>query len=247
MYRNLLVSAEETSQRGLKRFEVTERLRDLLTQQHRQFNIKYGKNLFEPVWAGFFLQTNSPDGIALTEEDRRIWVLECPHAHKDDAYYRERYALAEDTEFQRQLFWLFKRRDLTHYLGITRAPKTDARAKVVSQGMNDLEAAIDDWLLNPAGPIMTMGQILQDLKNRYGVADYELGMPGDKQRVEGQIAAVLKKRGLAKLQEPRQVTWCGKKHRPWVIMEPTGDVAKALDKAQKRIDTHVSSNPRLTL
>ena len=75
--RKLLAIVDEAREgSGDKRFQRAERLKSLVTEEHRHINIKYGTQSIEKNCCRWLMFSNHPDAIPFDNSDRRIVVIE---------------------------------------------------------------------------------------------------------------------------------------------------------------------------
>jgi hypothetical protein len=94
---SLLCCIEEVRE-GEKRYGVEESIRDYLTEDTLEINIKYGAKQTKPVYTNFFLNSNRVDALKLTADDRRINVFRTIDDPKPNEYYDRLYKWLEPEE-----------------------------------------------------------------------------------------------------------------------------------------------------
>ena len=95
MNNSLLCCIEEVKD-GDKRYGVTDTIRDYLTENTLEINLKYGAKATKPIYTNFFWMSNHADAVVLTEEDRRINVFKTEDKPKGNDYYERLYQWLED-------------------------------------------------------------------------------------------------------------------------------------------------------
>jgi hypothetical protein len=91
---SLLCCIEEVKD-GDKRYGITDTIRDYLTENTLEINLKYGAKTTKRVYTNFFWMSNNADAIVLTEEDRRINVFRTEDKPKGHEYYERLYGWLE--------------------------------------------------------------------------------------------------------------------------------------------------------
>ena len=91
---SLLCCIEEVKD-GDKRYGITDTIRDYLTENTLEINLKYGAKTTKRVYTNFFWMSNHADAIVLTEEDRRINVFRTEDKPKGHEYYERLYGWLE--------------------------------------------------------------------------------------------------------------------------------------------------------
>ena len=95
MNNSLLCCIEEVKD-GDKRYGVTDTIRDYLTENTLEINIKYGAKSTKPIYTNFLWMSNHVDAVVLTEEDRRVNVFKTEDIPKKGDYYERLYQWLED-------------------------------------------------------------------------------------------------------------------------------------------------------
>jgi hypothetical protein len=95
MNESLLCCIEEVKDSD-KRYGVSDAIRDYLTEDTLEINVKYGAMKTKPVYTNFFWMSNHADAVVLTKEDRRINVFRTEGLPKGLEYYERLYAWLED-------------------------------------------------------------------------------------------------------------------------------------------------------
>ncbi|MFK3811136.1 primase-helicase family protein, partial [Escherichia coli] len=90
LYNTLLCTIDEVREND-KRYEVNDKIRDVLTEPRFEVNRKYGSKKTMDIYTGFLFYTNHFDALALPEEDRRIAVLGGPDFAATEEHYASLY------------------------------------------------------------------------------------------------------------------------------------------------------------
>ena len=125
-----------------KRFEVDDKLRDVLTDKMMLINPKYGKQAFKPVYARTFLCSNHPDGLAIPNEDRRIWATRVNGEPKAREDYDRLYDELKNPAFISKIFYSLKNRDISAFSASGRAPMTQTKREVIDLHRSEPDEAI---------------------------------------------------------------------------------------------------------
>jgi len=165
-----LVCAVEEVREGTKRFGVSDRMRDLLTEGRLQLNLKYGAQGTMAVHTNFFFMSNHVDALVLGPEDRRIQVLTGPTRAKDPAYYEKLYAWLNGPGVGQLWHWLAKR-DIGAF-NWTRSTDTPGRARMITSTQSDTERCFRELLEEPPAKAMTFGQIQSALERWDGAEGF---------------------------------------------------------------------------
>jgi hypothetical protein len=78
-----------------KPYGVEAKIRDYLTENTLEINVKYGAKLTKEVYTNFMFQSNHTDAMVLKAEDRRINVFRTIDGPKDGDYYEQLYGWLE--------------------------------------------------------------------------------------------------------------------------------------------------------
>ena len=92
---NTLLCCIEEVKDGDKRYGVTDTIRDYLTENTLEINLKYGAKTTKQIFTNFFWMSNHADAIVLTEEDRRINIFRTEDRPKGSDYYERLYGWLE--------------------------------------------------------------------------------------------------------------------------------------------------------
>lgn len=200
-----LICAIDEVREGTKRYSVSDRVRDLLTENHLEINLKFGAKQTQRVYTNFFFMSNHKDAIVLPEEDRRINVFEGPEKPQPPAYYDTLYAFLGDLEGLGQLHWWLRRRDLKDF-DWKRSMDTPARQRMINNNRTETEQLFRELLANPPGPAMTFGQIVTAMRNLS----------------EKDFFSQIDEAQLTKLLQNNREQWAkmkigGKTVRPWIL------------------------------
>jgi hypothetical protein len=160
MHNSLLCAIEEVRE-GTKRYALSDRIRDILTEPRLEINLKYGSKGTRSVYTNYLLMSNHPDALILTHQDRRINVLSGPTSPQPREYYDRLYAWL-DTDGVAQLYHWLKRRDITTFDWV-RSMDTPGRRNMINYNQSETEALYWELMSSPPYPIMTMHQISRSM------------------------------------------------------------------------------------
>ncbi len=167
LYHTLLCTVDEVKE-NTKRYEVNDKIRDVLTESRFEVNRKYGRKMTIDIFTGFLFYTNHYDALALPEEDRRIAVLVGPDTAANEDHYAELYSALSDSDFIAQVHWYLMGVDISKF-NWQRAPKTKERQLMIESNKSDIEVAIITLLENPPVPAMTYQQIVNEVIKEIGL------------------------------------------------------------------------------
>ncbi|MDR5611254.1 MULTISPECIES: DUF5906 domain-containing protein [unclassified Arsenophonus] len=167
LYHTLLCTVDEVKE-NTKRYEVNDKIRDVLTESRFEVNRKYGRKMTIDIFTGFLFYTNHYDALALPEEDRRIAVLGGPDTAANEDHYAELYSALSDNDFIAQVYWYLMSVDISKF-NWQRAPNTKERQLMIESNKSDIEVAIITLLENPPVPAMTYQQIVNEVIKEIGL------------------------------------------------------------------------------
>lgn len=203
LYHTLLCTIDEVRE-NTKRYEVNDKIRDVLTEPRFEVNSKYGKKMTIDIFTGFLFYTNHIDALVLPEEDRRIAVLGGPAVAAQEAHYTRLYAALDDNDFIAQIYSYLMSIDMTQF-NWQRAPDTPQRRLMIASNKSELETEILRLLDNPPVPAMTYQQIVNEIIKELGL-DAEIN--------QKHITRILKERTQ---REPVRVKVNGVAQRFWLL------------------------------
>lgn len=167
LHNTLLCTIDEVREND-KRYEVNDKIRDVLTEPRFEVNRKYGSKKTMDIYTGFLFYTNHFDALALPEEDRRIAVLGGPDFAASEEHYASLYGALSDSDFIAQVYWYLMGVDLSRF-NWQRAPETKERQQMIESNKSDVEAALIEVLDNPPAPAMTYQQIVNAILAEAGM------------------------------------------------------------------------------
>ncbi|EHG9651925.1 DNA primase, partial [Salmonella enterica subsp. enterica serovar Monschaui] len=167
LYNTLLCTIDEVREND-KRYEVNDKIRDVLTEPRFEVNRKYGSKKTMDIYTGFLFYTNHFDALALPEEDRRIAVLGGPDFAASEEHYASLYGALSDSDFIAQVYWYLMGVDLSRF-NWQRAPETKERLLMIESNKSDVESALIEILNNPPVPAMTYQQIVNAILAEAGM------------------------------------------------------------------------------
>lgn len=205
LHNTLLCTIDEVREND-KRYEVNDKIRDVLTEPRFEVNRKYGSKKTMDIYTGFLFYTNHFDALALPEEDRRIAVLGGPEFAASEDHYASLYGALSDGDFIAQVYWYLMGVDLSRF-NWQRAPETKERLLMIESNKSDVESALIEILDNPPAPAMTYQQIVNAILAEAGM-DVEIN--------QKHITRVLKERTK---REPVRVKIDGFVYRIWILVK----------------------------
>jgi hypothetical protein len=118
---------------GQRKYQIQQELKQLVTEETRTINPKYGRQHVEWNVCRWLIFSNSTTALPLEDDDRRFWVVQCDEGPKSTEYYARLYALKDDPAFIASVAEYLSWRDLSHFKQGQRAPMTSAKASLLER------------------------------------------------------------------------------------------------------------------
>jgi hypothetical protein len=122
-----------------RKYQIQQELKQLVTEETRTINPKYGRQHREWNCCRWLIFSNSPSALPLEDDDRRIYVVECEDVPKEEAHYKLLYRLKDDPAFIASVAEFLLRRDVTHFNAGQRPPLTLAKVALLERGRSEAE------------------------------------------------------------------------------------------------------------
>ena len=145
-----------------RRYQVQQELKQLITEETRAINPKYGRQHTEFNCCRWLIFSNSATALPLEEEDRRTYVVQCDEKPKGEEYYRSLYELRDDPFFIASVAKFLSVRDITGFNPGAKPPMTEAREALLSRCRNESEQTLIDLAARWPVDIVTSREI-QDI------------------------------------------------------------------------------------
>lgn len=226
---DVLVCSIGEVREGEGRYQVSDKVRDLLTEEYLLINRKYGSQGTMKIYTRFFMSSNHRDALVLPKEDRRVQVLTNPNYVKTKAYY---VALNEwlNTQGVGQFYWWLMRRDISNF-DFTRCSMTKGREAMLGTAMNTEDELFADWLNHCEFDVMTVGQVCRHILVFAGESDL-----GDKMMNEDHIRRKLTDKSTSWINKDgkdNRIRWRKRRYSPVVLK---GDPEMTRDELTKKLD-----------
>ncbi|QAX31301.1 PriCT-2 domain-containing protein [Leisingera sp. NJS204] len=222
--KSLLCAIEEVREQG-KRYGVSDKIRDYLTENYLEVNVKFGSKRTQEVFTNFFFMTNHPDAMVLTEEDRRVNVFTGPSKARDRQYYLRLYEWLE-TDGVAALHAELVARDLTDF-DWQHSMRTAGRSQMIENNRSETEALFHALLEDLPYPAMTFTQIVQAMTALSEKDAFDTDVD------EGQLRKLLQHRAV---QAKRIMIGGrgGKAVRPWILDRSVENDTSAIREAVEK-------------
>jgi hypothetical protein len=140
--RKVFAYVDEINEGGSASYKHAQKLRQLVTEEQRDINPKYGRQRVEYNSCRWLIYSNHTGALPLTEEDRRFHVVAHDGPPRDVAYYSKLYGLLGNPQFVAAVAEFLRQRDLRHFKPGAPPPMTQAKAELIgfSQSEDDVNA-----------------------------------------------------------------------------------------------------------
>jgi hypothetical protein len=134
---------DEIDEGGLNRkYQLQQDLKQLVTEETRSINIKFGRQYVEWNACRWLIFSNSEAAIPLEDADRRFVVVRCDDDPKSDEYYFRLYQLRDDPSFIASFAEYLRQRDLSSFKAGMRAPMTAAKQGLLERSRSEAEQTL---------------------------------------------------------------------------------------------------------
>jgi len=131
-----LCLVNETYVKQAERYQIDNRLRNLLGDSFQHVDVKYGEEASKTIYTRFFFQSNHMDAMVLDEKDERIEVFMNNSPPREKEYYKKMYGLIGkgETEFMDQLYCYLCNDVVVDESMLQASRKTPAREALIKAG-----------------------------------------------------------------------------------------------------------------
>ena len=144
--RKLLAIVDEAREgSGDRRYQRAERLKSLITEEHRHVNPKYGIQTIEKNCCRWLMFSNHRDAIPFDQTDRRIIVIENPTERQPAAYYEKLFGLLDDSTFIASVRMFLETLDIADFRPGEHADRNEAKQRVLHEMMSETERAVFEF------------------------------------------------------------------------------------------------------
>jgi hypothetical protein len=120
-------------------FTLSARLRQIMTEEIRMINPKYGKMTAEYNTTRWLVFSNHDDALPIPEDDRRFEIVHNPEWVQPQEYYDRLYRALDDDEFIAGVSHFLASRDLSKFNPGARPRMTDAKRHIIKTSTPQLE------------------------------------------------------------------------------------------------------------
>src|SRR5262249_8965711 len=130
---------------GERRYQRANRLSQIITEEHRHINPKYGHQSIEKNCCRWLMFSNHDDAIPFDNTDRRVIVIANPTKRKEDAYYEWLYGLLNDHAFIGSVRHWLETKNIDAFRPGEHAPMNEAKMRVLNEMRNETERAVAEF------------------------------------------------------------------------------------------------------
>ena len=217
-----LFCAVEEVREGNRRYGISDKTRDILTENYLEVNVKFGSKKTQKVFTNFFFMSNHPDALVLTDQDRRVNVLSGPDKVMDRRYYLRLYEWLE-TDGVAAVHADLKARDLSDF-DWQHSINTVGRVRMIENNRTETETLFHELMAAPPYPAMTFAQIVREMIGLSEKDSFSTNID------EGQLTKLLQHHAQqgAKIKIGGRN---GKVVRPWIVTQGAEHDTNAIRKA----------------
>ena len=129
---------------GVERFRHAQALKQIVTEETRRINPKYGRQRTEYNSCRWLIFSNSLTALPLEERDRRFWVVRCDSKPRHAAYYQTLYTIRDDAEFIASVAHWLAERDIASFKPGAVPPVTAAKQALLERTRSPEEQVLHD-------------------------------------------------------------------------------------------------------
>jgi hypothetical protein len=129
--------------------KLAARQRQLMTEEVRVINPKYGKTYAEKNSNRWLVFSNHQDAIPIPADDRRFEVVQNPDTPRPESDYNALYKALNDNDFVASVAWFLSTRDISRFNPGRRPPMTAAKLALIEattpQMDKDARDVLAEW------------------------------------------------------------------------------------------------------
>lgn len=134
---------------GRSRYAMEAKLRQIMTQEFRTVNPKYGREILEFNVMRWLILSNHEDALPIQVGDRRLVVVHNPEQKRSEEDYTRLYNALDDEEFIDAVAWGLSQRDIGRFNPGREAMMTDAKRSLIEATTPEMErelaALLKEW------------------------------------------------------------------------------------------------------
>jgi hypothetical protein len=130
---------------GERRYQRANLFRQIVTEEHRLINPKYGHQSVEKNCCRWLTFSNHHDALPFDNSDRRIVVIANPTIRKEETYYAQLYSLLDDRAFIGSVRRWLETKDISSFRPGAHAPMNEAKLQALDEMMTETERAVHEF------------------------------------------------------------------------------------------------------
>jgi hypothetical protein len=134
-----LAVIDEINEGGVAMWKHASSLRQLITEDHRLINPKFGHQRVEFNVCRWLMFSNHVGALPLDEHDRRFWVVNKPLIPKDESVYQEMYRTLGNQDFIESVRFFLSSRDISQFNAGQRPPMNDAKRDLTQASKSEAD------------------------------------------------------------------------------------------------------------
>ena len=142
--RCILAIVDEIHEGGNTSYRHAQAVRQMVTAEQREINIKCGRRHVEFNSARWLIFSNHVDALPLDAHDRRFFIVDHDGPVRDAACYTELYGLLQDPEFIAAVAEFLRQRDISHFNPGETPPMTKAKLALIDMTRTEAEKILED-------------------------------------------------------------------------------------------------------
>lgn len=159
--RKVLAIVDEIRVGGKDQWQHAETMKQMITAEVRNINVKYGRESLEFNACRFLLFSNHRSAIPIDDNDRRVEVVISDNAPRSGDYYTQLYAALDDPMFVRGVAWWLAQRDLSKFNPGRHAKRDAAKLQVIHMSTPDALLHLQEFNSIYPCPLATADRLKQ--------------------------------------------------------------------------------------
>lgn len=127
---------------GERRWARGERMKSLITEEHRVIKPKYGHQSVERNCCRWLMFSNHKDAIPFDSNDRRIVVIANPTERRSPGYYERQFARLDDQAFIASIRRYLETLDLSTFKAGEHAPMSEAKLETLNAMASEVDRLV---------------------------------------------------------------------------------------------------------
>jgi Family of unknown function (DUF5906) len=148
---SIIDEAKEGNSEG--RYKRAERLKSLITEEHRKINPKYGVETIEKNCCRWLMFSNHLDAVPFDDKDRRIEVIPNPTEPKSADYYKEMYGMLDDSAFIGSVRKYLETLDISDFNPGQHAEMSETKRKALDEMSNEIDRYVSEFMEDCPGEL----------------------------------------------------------------------------------------------